>query len=299
MKQQVQQLKINVTNIKSFLIRSNKKLITLDKKKIRLIRRKEKKQERLKLEKKIETPRTSKRGVLSSTVGDTSKKIGSVVGSWWDKLLGFFGWIILGLGINNISTITKNTTKVFDKIREVWENISTFFSNIIGGVKEIYNNVMGMKDNDKALKQADEDMNQIKKDIDSLKVPQELKNKAELSPEVRETFKSVSSVQSGSESILKSMKGVNNTIQEDATSSVGNSNIESVTVDPVNMSIEIKKKNDNIGEDLGDQSSIGGIFLQQIIHEKKVPIPQNSGSGNMFASLPNFGSVSGSTMELV
>ena len=92
---------------------------------------------------------------------------------------------------------------------------------------------------------------------------------------------------------------MNNTIQEDATSSVGNSDIESVTVDPVNMSIEIKKKNDNIGEDLGDQSSIGGIFLQQIIHEKKVPIPQNSGSGNMFASLPNFGSVSGSTMELV
>ena len=297
MKQQVQQLKINVTNIKSFLIRSNKKLITLDKKKNSLIRRKEKKQERLKLEKKIETPRTSKRGVLSSTVGDTSKKIGSAVGSWWDKLLGFFGWIVLGLGINNIPTITKNATKIFDKIREVWENISTFFSNIFGGIKENNNTLMDTKkgedsQNDELLKQIDTDLNQVRKGISSLEVPQELKNQL-ISSDTQSTVKD------SSKNIMKSMKGMNNTIQEDATSSVGDSNIESVTVDPVNMSIEIKKKNDNIGEDLGDQSSIGGIFLQQIIHEKKVPIPQNSGSGNMFASLPNFGSVSGSTMELV
>ena len=54
---EVKKVKLNVTNIKSVLIRSNKKLRNVEKKKSYLTRRQEEQEKRILLEKKIETPR--------------------------------------------------------------------------------------------------------------------------------------------------------------------------------------------------------------------------------------------------
>ena len=51
---EVKKIKLNVTNIKSVLIRSNKKLRNVEKKKSYLTRRQEEQEKRILLEKKIE-----------------------------------------------------------------------------------------------------------------------------------------------------------------------------------------------------------------------------------------------------
>ena len=81
---EVKKVKLNVTNIKSVLIRSNKKLRNVEKKKSYLTRRQDEQEKRILLEKKIETPgKKFKIPLLGKALG--------VARSIWDRLVNFFG----------------------------------------------------------------------------------------------------------------------------------------------------------------------------------------------------------------
>ena len=112
---QVEQLKLNVSNINSFLISKNKeqKKLKSDKKRLELRRADTLKKE--KEERKLE--------IKSSPVGKVSEKVKESVssgGSILDKLLNFGGLLLAGILVNNLPAIIE---KVRGIIGDYWKII--------------------------------------------------------------------------------------------------------------------------------------------------------------------------------
>lgn len=123
---QVQNLKLNVTNIKSSLIDSNRQLRKIRVDKIRLLDRYEKKREVEKKEKRIETKNLG--------IGGGFKKIASAITSpfrsIFDRMMDFFGLIVLGMVVSNLPRIINA--------------IETFFtSDFIKGVGSVISGIIG------------------------------------------------------------------------------------------------------------------------------------------------------------
>ena len=118
---QLEQLKLNVTNINSFLIAKNKEQIKLRSNKKRLEIKKEDILKRKEEERKLE--------ISSSPLGKTSEKIKESVssgGSILDKLLNFGGLILAGILVNNLPGI-------IDKVKEIIDSIVNFLTPIQSG----------------------------------------------------------------------------------------------------------------------------------------------------------------------
>lgn len=118
---QLEQLKLNVTNINSFLIAKNKEQIKLRYNKKRLEIKKEDILKRKEEERKLE--------ISSSPLGKTSEKIKESVssgGSILDKLLNFGGLILAGILVNNLPGI-------IDKVKEIIDSIVNFLTPIQSG----------------------------------------------------------------------------------------------------------------------------------------------------------------------
>ena len=118
---QVEQLKLNVSNINSFLISKNKeqKKLKSDKKRLELRRADTLKRE--KEERKLE--------IKSSPVGKVSEKVKESVssgGSILDKLLNFGGLLLAGILVNNLPAI-------IDKVKEVIDSVVNFLTPIQSG----------------------------------------------------------------------------------------------------------------------------------------------------------------------
>ena len=118
---QVEQLKLNVSNINSFLISKNKeqKKLKSDKKRLELKRADTLKRE--KEERKLE--------IKSSPVGEVSEKVKESVssgGSILDKLLNFGGLLLAGILVNNLPAI-------IDKVKEVIDSVVNFLTPIQSG----------------------------------------------------------------------------------------------------------------------------------------------------------------------
>jgi hypothetical protein len=104
---QVEQLKINVTNIKSFLVSSNKETQKIKAQKSSLVKRGEQLKTRKLKEKSIEsTPKSA------SGIGDIANKVTSPAASFFDKILNFAGTILLGVIVNNLPTIIEKAEEV-------------------------------------------------------------------------------------------------------------------------------------------------------------------------------------------
>ena len=108
---QVQKLKLNVTNINSFLKKSNKTYIGLKKQNSTLLSNQIQRRKQESKEKKIETRRTTGFGL--GKVGD---KIASTGGSIFDKILGFGSFILAGVLVNSLPTIAKKVMEFVDNI---------------------------------------------------------------------------------------------------------------------------------------------------------------------------------------
>ena len=124
---QVQQLKLNVTNINSFLKKSNKTYIGLKKQNSTLLSNQIQRKKQESKEKKIETRRTTGFGL--GKVGD---KIASTGGSIFDKILGFASFILGGILVNALPGIIKKTKEIFDSIVDFVTPIQSGFNLIKG-----------------------------------------------------------------------------------------------------------------------------------------------------------------------
>ena len=118
---QVEQLKLNVSNINSFLISKNKEQKKLKSDKKRLEFRRADTLKREKEERKLE--------IKSSPVGKVSEKVKESVssgGSILDKLLNFGGLLLAGILVNNLPAI-------IDKVKEVIDSVVNFLTPIQSG----------------------------------------------------------------------------------------------------------------------------------------------------------------------
>ena len=127
---QVQQLKLNVTNINSFLKKSNKTYIGLKKQNATLLSNQIQRRKQESKEKKIETRRTTGFGL-----GKVRDKIASTAGSIFDKILGFGSFILAGVLVNSLPQIIETVRGVIDSIVEFVTPIQSAF-NLIKGFME-------------------------------------------------------------------------------------------------------------------------------------------------------------------
>ena len=131
MENQVQNLKLNVTNIKNSLFKSNKELKKLKVQKRDLFFRIEKKREFREEEKRIETPNLGVRSSFSKINSAVTSPIRSVFG----RILDFFGLIALGIVANNLPQIIQKINDFFNSdfiknVGSILETIGTAFESL-------------------------------------------------------------------------------------------------------------------------------------------------------------------------
>ena len=114
-------LKITATNIRSALINNNKKIEKLNLKKSSFLRRTELQAERAAAEANIE----KKKGPIKSILGNVTNKVMSM----WDRIMNFFGYILMGMIQEHLPGIIKALTWAFKivapLIKIAWKVIST------------------------------------------------------------------------------------------------------------------------------------------------------------------------------
>ena len=162
---EVKKIKINVTNIKSVLMRSNKKLRNVEKQKSYLTRRQEEQEKRILLEKKIETPRRKLKIPLLGKVVGVAKSI-------WDRLVNFFGWLLAGFIITRLPQIVENLKKRLAFIKPIWEGAMKTFaiigkgmSGVFRGMRTLYN----LRQSIGNLSRAEADLKNINKELKDMK----------------------------------------------------------------------------------------------------------------------------------
>ena len=154
---QVKQLKINVTNISSFLKNSNNTYIGLKKKNSALISRQEKRRKQEMEEKQLEKRREPKQDYGLGDVGNT---IASTGGSIFDKILGFGSFILTGVLVNSLPQILKTVKGVIDSIVNFVTPIQSAFNLIIGFIQGDFDK----KKYDVDKKRVDDSLSQISGD---------------------------------------------------------------------------------------------------------------------------------------
>jgi len=130
-KQEVKKLKITAVNIRSVLTDKTKELGKLgDRKKI-LTRKQRLQAERAAAEKKIEQAGGNK-GPVASVLGN----VGGMVMSIKDRIMNFFGYLLMGFVVDKLPQIISSLSSAYDRIapfvKVVWKVISTIAKALMG-----------------------------------------------------------------------------------------------------------------------------------------------------------------------
>ena len=129
---QVKQLKINVSNISSFLKDSNDTYIGLKKKNSTLISRQIQRRKQENKEKRLETRKDPQQNFGLGSVGN---KIASTGASIFDKIMGFGSFLLAGVFVNSIPQILRTVTGVINTIVDFVTPIQSAFSLIVGFIQ--------------------------------------------------------------------------------------------------------------------------------------------------------------------
>ncbi len=129
MNNQLQTLKLNVTNINSYLMRSNNQLQKLKKNKNQLLFKLERQSIGRRKETKIE------KGLIGKGIMKTGRKLLSPAMSIFDKIKEFFGIVILGFIVNKLPKIIKAITDFLDSefvktTKEIFKLIGDTFTTL-------------------------------------------------------------------------------------------------------------------------------------------------------------------------
>ena len=124
-KSQVEQLKINVTNIRSFLVKSNKQYT-----KQQADTRRNESVQRSKVKLRGEERRLEKKSSPLAKSASIVKGAMKPVGSLFDRMMEFAGTLLLGILVNALPAIV-------EKVKEVVDNLVNFFTPIQSGFRVI------------------------------------------------------------------------------------------------------------------------------------------------------------------
>ena len=165
-----QKLKLTASNIRSSLTNNNKKLEKLDAKKLSLVRRQRLQAERSSEEKKIEGNDKGKKGVK----GVLSNVTGTVM-SMKDRILNFFGYLLMGWITTKLPVIIKKLKGIynfFEPLIKITWNVVKFIAKALwkfgGWVIGLFNR----KQAEKNVAALSESGDVIGKELDSIKVPE-------------------------------------------------------------------------------------------------------------------------------
>ena len=128
MENQVTKLKLNVTNIKSYLINSNKELGKLRKDKKNLFSKLEKKRELRAEENRLETKNLGIGSGFSKVAGAITAPAKSI----FDKILEFFGLIALGVLVQKLPQIIEKINQFLDS--DFFKSITSLLSTLAKGI---------------------------------------------------------------------------------------------------------------------------------------------------------------------
>ena len=129
MENQVEQLKLNVTNIKSVLISSNTKLKKINSQKSSIVRTEAQKEKKAAAEKNIESVKVPGSGILGGVVG----RIKGIATSFFDKILNFAGYVLLGFIVTKLPEIIEAGKKVYNFVKPIWDGVASTIKVIIKG----------------------------------------------------------------------------------------------------------------------------------------------------------------------
>ena len=129
MNNQLQTLKLNVTNINSYLMRSNNQLQKLKKNKNQLLFKLERQSIGRKKETKLE------KGLIGKGLMKTGSKLLSPAMSIFDKIKEFFGIVVLGFIVNKLPKIIKAITDFLDSefiktTKEIFKLVGDTFTTL-------------------------------------------------------------------------------------------------------------------------------------------------------------------------
>lgn len=160
-KNQVEQLKINVTNINSVLVNSNKILKKLDLQKTSAIRKEKERKKVEEREKKIESkPKAS--GPLQYVGG----KIKAAGVGFFDKVLNFAGNVLVGYFLNKLPEIVTAVKGFYSNIEPFLSGAVKALGFLFNGVKFVVGGVSGLFSNKKQLEQDKKDIELLSKELD-------------------------------------------------------------------------------------------------------------------------------------
>ena len=165
-KEQVIKLKITAVNIRSVLTENNKKLSKLNSKKSSLVRRQALQAERMTAEKNIEK-KQSKGGPIKSVLSNVT----GVVMSMKDRILNFFGYLMMGFLVDKLPSIIKGLKSAFDTVspllKVVWDVTSTIAKSLFkfgGWIMGFFNK----KESEKNIEALSEGSALVEKEVDTL-----------------------------------------------------------------------------------------------------------------------------------
>ena len=155
----IKKLKLNVTNIKSTLLKGNKKLIKIQGSNRKIMDADLRQKELSNKEKKIETP-------LVSKFKSTGKKISQKTGSMFSRIFEVLGLITAGIIINNIETIINKVKAIYKDLKEkitnfyednkgIFDLLGKFINVLKDGVMSLLS-LIGGEDIEKQEKEQDE-----------------------------------------------------------------------------------------------------------------------------------------------
>ena len=162
LKNQTNNLKLNVSNINSYLINSNKQLKTLKLKNRNFTRREVQKQSRIQRERKLESPLKGITGVFSNIASKAKTPFRSI----FDKLFEFFTIIATGVIINKLPQIISAVFNFFKNNKWIFDGLSFVFNAIGNGINGVINLVNFLTQPKK--KEIEENLNDIDRQFDNI-----------------------------------------------------------------------------------------------------------------------------------
>ena len=162
LKNQTNNLKLNVSSINSYLINSNKQLKTLKLKNRNFARREVQKQSRIQRERKLESPLKGITGVFSNIASKAKTPFRSI----FDKLFEFFTIIATGVIIDKLPQIISAVSDFFKNNKWIFDGLSFVFNAIGNGINGVINLVNFLTQPKK--KEIEKNLNDIDKQFDNI-----------------------------------------------------------------------------------------------------------------------------------
>ena len=162
---QVEQLKINVTNIKSFLVKSNTGIKRIDSRKSALL------SNEIQNKKKQEAEQKAERSSVPGS-GIAKKILSNVVGmarSIKDRILDFFGYLLLGFIVDKLPQIIDGISSFLKTVAPIVTGTVKALGAIANGIGSVYNSISSLFDPEAAKKniqQSEKELRGLDREMD-------------------------------------------------------------------------------------------------------------------------------------